>query len=62
MNTRREIRGKPHKCVVLKVTGRYPDGRPKDCIIIHDEMKTQVQEGTEFITAWVPEVVLTKRS
>jgi hypothetical protein len=61
MNTKREIRGKAHQCVVLKITGRYPDGRPKDAIFIHDDMKTDVENGTEFITAWVPTVTVEKR-
>ena len=50
----RTIRGQEYKPTVLKVTGRYPDGRPKDCIMIHDDQSTEVKDGTEFIVAFVP--------
>ena len=49
----RTIRGEEYRLVVFKVTGRYPDGRPKECIMVHDDQKTDVQDGTEFITGFV---------
>lgn len=60
MTTKREIRGAEHRVIVLKVVGRYPDGRIKDCVVIHDDQTTEVKNGTEFITAWVPTKVLAK--
>lgn len=57
----RTIRGEEYKLVVLKITGRYPDGRPKDCLMVHDEQSTDVQDGTEFITAYVLAKVVAKK-
>jgi len=59
---RREIRGVEHGCIVLKIVGRWPDGRPKECIMLQDDQATDVQDGTEFITAWAPTKVLGKRT
>ena len=56
----RTIRGEDHTLVVLKIMGRYPDGRPKDCILIHDDQSTEVQNGTEFITCYVPAKTVAK--
>jgi hypothetical protein len=45
MNTR-TIRGVEHRLVVLKLVGRWPDGRPKECVMVHDDQSTDVQDGT----------------
>ena len=45
----RTIRGEEYRATVLKVTGRYPDGRPRDCILIHDDQETDVKDGTGWI-------------
>lgn len=62
MNAKRDIGGVPHQVVVLKVVGRWPDGRPKECIMIQDDQSTDVAEGSEFVTAWVQSTVLGKRT
>ncbi len=50
----RTIRGEEYRATVLKVVGRYPDGRPRECVMIHDDQSTAVQDGTEFIVGWLP--------
>jgi hypothetical protein len=58
----RTIRGELYSTTVLKVTGRYPDGRPKECIMIHDDQSTEVQDGTEFIVGFLPTKTISKRT
>jgi hypothetical protein len=58
----RTIRGEDYKPTVLKVTGRYPDGRPKDCLMIHDDQTTELQGGEEFIVAFLPAKTVAKRT
>jgi hypothetical protein len=50
----RTIRNEEYRATVLKVVGRYPDGRPKECIMIHDDQSTEIKEGTEFIVGYLP--------
>ncbi len=50
----RTIRGAEYTATVLKVLGRYPDGRPKECVMVHDDQSTDVAEGTEFIVGFLP--------
>jgi hypothetical protein len=56
----RTIRGEEYWATVLKVVGRYPDGRPRECIMIHDEQTTDVKDGTEFIVGWLPSKTVRK--
>jgi len=56
----RTIRGEEYRATVLKVTGRYPDGRPRDCILIHDDQETDVKDGTEFIVGFLPSKTVRK--
>jgi hypothetical protein len=56
-----EFRGEKYKPTVLKITGRYEDGRPKECTMIHDDQSTDVQEGTEFIIGFLPAKTVTRR-
>ena len=50
----RTIRCEEYVPTVLKVTVLYPDGRPKDCIMIHDDQSTDVRDGAEFIVGFLP--------
>jgi hypothetical protein len=56
----RTIRGEEYRATVLKVVGRYPDGRPKECVLIHDEQSTDVTDGTEFIVGFLPSKTVRK--
>ena len=58
----RTIKNELHQIVVLKVTGRYEDGRLKDCMMIHEDQSVEVHDGVEFVTAWIPVKVLKKGS
>lgn len=58
----RTIRGVPHALVVLKVTGRDANGRPSEASVVYDEQTVQVADGDEFITCYVPEKCVAKRS
>ena len=60
MNKTRTIRGEEYRPTVLKVVGRYPDGRPKECIMIHDEQSADVKDGTEFIVGFLPSKTVRK--
>jgi hypothetical protein len=62
MSKTRTIRGEEYRIIVLKIVGRWPDGRPKECIMLQDDQSTDVQDGTEFITAYAPAKVLHRRS
>ncbi len=49
-------------CVLLLVKGRDEHGRPKEAIVGHDDTVFSLQGGEEFITAWVPEQCVAKRT
>ena len=57
----RTIRGELYTVTVFRVVGRYPDGRPKDCVMIHEDQSTEVQNGTEFIVGFVPAKTVSKK-
>ena len=40
----RTIRGEEYTATVLKVLVRYPDGRPKECVMVHDDQSTDVAD------------------
>lgn len=56
------IKGESYRVVVFLVTSRKKDGTPNECRRIADDEKIAVEEGMEFITAFVPERVLRKTS
>jgi hypothetical protein len=60
--TSTSIGGKLHHLVVLKVVGHDEHGRPNFARIVYDEAKIAIQEGDEFITAFVPANVIEKKS
>ena len=47
------IRGEEYALVVLKITGRDRHGRPSAAVIGYDDTSFHVEDGDEFITAWV---------
>lgn len=51
-----------YRVVVLKVEGRAPDGRPRECRFVYDEESVHVADGDEFITAFVPSATIAKRA
>lgn len=57
------VNGIPHALVVFEVTGRFPNGTPRYCTRIPEEGTVRVDTPTpkEFITAYVPQVVLQHR-
>lgn len=59
---RRHMAKTHSKLLVLKVTGRYPDGRPCTADILYDEQYTQIVDGTEFVTAFVVAAAFEKKS
>lgn len=56
----RTIRGKLYRPTVIKITGRYPDGRPKECVMVHDDQTVDVQESTEFMISFLPSKCVVK--
>jgi hypothetical protein len=48
------IGGEIHKLLVLKVIERNTDGTPKLVEVLKDDESTNVEEGTEFWTCYVP--------
>lgn len=52
------IKGEAYRITVFHVLSRKADGTPDTCRRIADDEKITVKEGDEFITAFVPEVVL----
>lgn len=54
------IKGESYRVTVFKVVSRKPDGTPGTCERIADDETVRLQEGDEFITAFVPERVLRK--
>lgn len=48
--------------VLLLVKSSDEQGRPKQCEIGYDENVYTLKGGEEFITAWVPEKCVNKRS
>lgn len=59
---RARINGEWHECIVLKITGRDDQGRPASADIVYPEQSVSVQDGTEFVTAFVMSKVIGKRS
>lgn len=56
----REIRGKTHALVVLRVTDWDAQGRPSKAEIKYDDSTIDLRnddESREFVTAYIPEVV-----
>lgn len=62
MAKRYVIRGEPHSLVVMKVVESDAQGRPRKLEVIYDEESVAVKDGFEFITAYVPEKVVAKRT
>jgi hypothetical protein len=56
-STRFQRQGKWYKVVVLHVTKSDAKGRPAEGRILYEEDKVHVQEGDEFVTCFIPEVV-----
>lgn len=57
-----EVGGDPWKVVVLKITGKDLDGSMRTFELLREEEETQVDGGEEFVTAYVPEHMLRRRS
>lgn len=57
------VDGVPHRLVVFEVTGKFPNGTPRHCTRIAEEgiVRVDTPEPKQFITAYVPEVVLRGR-
>jgi len=60
---KRTIHDEEHSAIVLKVLSSYPDGRPKTCEILHEDMSTKLdaEQVTVFIVAWAPTKTLQKK-
>ena len=58
----RDIRGKKHGLVLLLITSRDPNGRPKSALVMYEEDVVHLKGGEEFITAWVPTETIERRS
>lgn len=48
------INGEQYQLIILRVKARDPEGRPSEAQLGYDDTTFEVQEGTEFITAFVP--------
>lgn len=60
-----KAKGRPDEklvLVVLLVKGRDEHGRPRECAMGHEDTTFKLQGGEEFITAWVPEKLVNKRT
>lgn len=53
-------KGDRYVLVVIKVTGRTPDGRPATGEFGYDETVFDLKQGDEFITAFIPEKIARK--
>lgn len=49
-----KINGKKHDLIVLKITQKDAHGRPSKATIGYDDTVFKVDDGDEFVTAWVP--------
>jgi hypothetical protein len=61
----REIRGKAHKLVVLRVLDWDELGRPSKCIVGYDDTTFDLRDESvsrEFMTAYVPEEMVKPRT
>jgi hypothetical protein len=54
MRTRRTIQGKDHDLVLFRVDEKDEHGRPKRVTVLYDEQTVQIEQGMEFVTAFVP--------
>lgn len=54
--------GKWYRVVVLKVTKSDNKGRPSEARVMYEEQSAEVQQGDEFVTAFIPEVVALPRT
>lgn len=50
-----------HQHTVFKVIDHHPSGAPKNCVLVENHETVNVDEGMEFITAYVPSVNFQKR-
>lgn len=60
-----KAKGRPDEkltCVLLLIKDRDEHGRPRECVMGHDDTTFNIQGGEEFITAWVPEKLVNKRT
>ena len=58
----RTVRGIEHTLVVLHITGRDRFGRPRTAEFIYDDESMNIEEGEEFVTAFVQTKCIAKKA
>jgi hypothetical protein len=61
-SNRFQRQGKWYRVVVLKVTKSDRKGRPEEAKVMYEEQSAEVQNGDEFVTAFIPEAVALPRT
>lgn len=52
----------PFQHALFRVLSKHEDGTPKECVRIRDDETVEVEEGMEFMTAYLPKVMLQPRT
>lgn len=63
MPNRIVVEGRPYVLSVFEVTGKFPNGTPRHCTRIPEEgtVRVDVPKPKEFMTVYVPQVMLQDR-
>jgi hypothetical protein len=50
--------GAEYKAAVLLVTGRDPNGKPRECRFVHEDESVTLAGGEEFVVVYAPVKVM----
>jgi len=49
-----------HVLALFKINSRGEDGLPRECVLIRDDETVNVEQGGDFMTAYIPAVMTEK--
>lgn len=56
-----KFKGEIYKIVVMHITKKTADGRPREARMVYDDETVDLEGGEEFMTVFVPAVLLKKK-